>query len=283
MANWFDKLFRRPGRVEAYLFDDGLPADRVAELKRFCRAHGVFLADLSLIDQALTHTSYAQEVAAGAEDYERLEFLGDSVLGLVVVEYLYNSFPAMAEGDMTKIKSEVVSQTVLSEVATALGLNRLMKLGKGEVLSHGRRKPSILSDILEALVAAIYISSTPETTKTFVLNQLEDRISQVVARGNLENYKSLLQKVALDRFGENPTYRVLSRTGPQHDAVFVVGVEVGGRLYGRGTGRTKKDAEMRAAQKTLQLWRQPPEKAERGRPGAKPERRSARGASGSSA
>jgi ribonuclease-3 len=258
MVKFFDKLFRRQTRPEGYLFDDGLPEARLGELKRFCRAHEIHLADLSLIDQALTHASYAQEQGlATAADYERLEFLGDSVIGLAVVEYLYNSFPGMMEGDMTKIKSEVVSQQVLSEIATDLGLNRLMKLGKGELLSAGRRKPSILSDTFESLVGAIYLSSSPEETKTFVLDQLEGRIAQVVARGNLENYKSLLQKKALERFGENPSYKLLSRTGPQHDAVFVVGVELRGKLYGRGSGRTKKDAEMRAAQKTLQLLNRP--------------------------
>ncbi len=247
------RVFRRRGRLEGYLFDDGLPAKRMGELKLFCQQHGIFLADLSLMDQALTHTSYARESEDVDNDYERLEFLGDSVIGLYVVEYLYNSFPAMAEGDMTKIKSDVVSQATLSEVATELGLNRLLNLGKGEVLSHGRRKPSILSDTYEALVAAIYLSSTPEETKNFVMSKLEDRVMHVVARGNLENYKSLLQRVTLERFGENPVYRVLNRKGPQHDAVFVVGVEVKGRLYGRGTGRSRKDAEMRAAQKTLQM------------------------------
>jgi len=248
-----NRLFARRGRVEGYLFDDGLPEKRLWELKHFCEAHDVRLVDLSLVDQALTHTSYAREAEEEAEDYERLEFLGDSVIGLLVVEYLYSSFPAMGEGDMTKIKSDVVSQTALSEVATELGLNRLMNLGKGEVLSHGRRKPSILSDIYEALVGAIYLSSSSEETKNFVMSKLEGRIMQVVARGNLENFKSMLQKVSLDKFGENPTYRVLNRKGPQHDAVFVVGVELKGRLYGRGTGHSRKDAEMRAAQKTLQM------------------------------
>ncbi len=255
MVELWDKLWHRQGRVEGYLFDDELPEERIRELKRFCQQHGIRLADLSLIDQALTHTSYAHEVEEEFYDYERLEFLGDSVIGLTVVEYLYNSFPAMNEGDMTKIKSDVVSQATLSEVATELGLNRMLNLGKGEVLSRGRRKPSILSDIFEALVGAIYISSSPEETKDFVLSQLESRIANVVARGNLENYKSLLQRVALERFGENPSYRVLARRGPPHNAVFEVGVQVKGKVYGRGTGRSKKDAEMRAAAKALQRLR----------------------------
>jgi ribonuclease-3 len=253
MTNLLEKVFGTGDRLEGYLFDDELPEERLRELKHFCREHGIYLADLSLIDQALTHTSFAHESEQDTADYERLEFLGDSVIGLFVVEHLYNSFPAMNEGDMTKIKSDVVSQTALSEVATKLGLNRLLNLGKGEVLSRGRRKPSILSDTLEALVGALYLSSTLEETKDFVINQLEERIQAVVSRGNLENYKSLLQRVALERFGENPAYRVLSRAGPQHSAVFVVGVEIKGQLYGKGRGRSKKDAEMRAAQKTLQL------------------------------
>jgi ribonuclease-3 len=255
MAGFLKNLIGRQGPLEGYLFDDELPEERLRELKHFCREHDIHLADLSLIDQALTHTSFAHESERDTEDYERLEFLGDSVIGLFVVEHLYNTFPDMSEGDMTKIKSEVVSQTVLSEVATELGLNRLLHLGKGEVLSRGRRKPSILSDTFEALVGALYLSSARDETKEFVTNQLEERIQKIVARGNLENYKSLLQRVALERFGENPTYRVLSRRGPQHSAEFVVGVEIKGKIFGKGSGRSKKDAEMRAAHKTLQQLR----------------------------
>jgi ribonuclease-3 len=255
MANFLEKLLGRREPLEGYLFDDELPEDRLRELKQFCQEHGIHLADLSLIDQALTHTSFAHESEEDTEDYERLEFLGDSVIGLVVVEYLYNTFPDMNEGDMTKIKSEVVSQATLSEIATELGLNRLMHLGKGEVLSRGRRKPSILSDTFEALVGALYLSSTLEETKEFIVKQLEGRVQKVVSRGNLENYKSLLQRVVLERFGENPSYRVLTRRGPQHNAEFVVGVEIKGKIYGKARGRSKKDAEMRAAHKTLQLLR----------------------------
>jgi len=250
MSNIFEKILGRQDRFEGYLFDDELPKVRLRELKHFCREHGVSLADLSLIDQALTHTSFAHESEQEMADYERLEFLGDSVIGLFIVEHLYNSFPAMNE-----ITSDVVSQAALSDAATKLGLNRLLNLGKGEVLSRGRRKPSILSDTFEALVGALYLSSTLEETKEFVINQLEERIQDVVSRGNLENYKSLLQRAALERFGENPSYRVLSRTGPQHSAVFVVGVEIKGNLYGKGRGRSKKDAEMQAANKTLQTLR----------------------------
>jgi ribonuclease-3 len=255
MANFVGKLFGRQGPLESYLFDDELPEERLRELKNFCKEHDIYLADLSLIDQALTHTSFAHESEQDTEDYERLEFLGDSVIGLVVVEHLYNTFPGMNEGDMTKIKSEVVSQAALSEVATKLGLNRLLHLGKGEVLSRGRRKPSILSDTFEALVGAFYLSSTLDETKDFITKQLEERIQKIVAHGNLENYKSLLQRVVLERFGENPTYRVLTRRGPQHNAEFVVGVEIKGKVYGKARGRSKKDAEMRAAHKTLQLLR----------------------------
>jgi len=255
MANILGKILGHTDKLEGYLFDDELPGDRLRELKHFCQEHNIYLADLSLLDQALTHTSFAHESEQDTADYERLEFLGDSVIGLFVVEHLYNSFPTMNEGDMTKIKSEVVSQASFSEVATKLGLNRLLNLGKGEVLSRGRRKPSILADTFEALVGALFISSTLDETKEFVINQLEDQIQQIVSRGNLENYKSLLQRVSLERFGENPSYRVISRTGPQHNAVFVVGVEIKGKLYGKGRGRSKKDAEMRAAHKTLQHLR----------------------------
>mgnify|MGYP000337453428 CR=1 FL=1 len=256
MASWWRRFFGREAEPTGFLFDSHMSESRLRELKVFCQQNGITLADLTLIDQALTHSSFAHETET-ATDYERLEFLGDSVISLYVVEYLFNTYPGLNEGDMTKIKSEVVSQTSLSEIATDLGLNRLMKLGKGEVLSHGRRKPSILSDTFEALVGAIYLSSTPEQTRRFVMGLLESRIAKLQTDGTYDNYKSLLQKVSLERFGENPTYCVMKKAGPQHNSVFVVGVEIKGKLYGRGTGRSRKDAEMQAAQKTLLMLRRP--------------------------
>jgi ribonuclease-3 len=248
-----DKLFgRREGEV--FFFDDEMEEKRIAELKRFCNDNGVKIADLSLIDTALTHSSYANEAGYEFADYERLEFLGDAVIELVVVEYLYNEYPEMNEGDMTKVKSEVVSQAALSEVAKNLGLSRLLNLGKSEVLSRGRRKPSILSDAFESVVGALYLSGPLEQTESFILASIEKRITELVRKGNIDNYKSLLQKRSQRLFGAEPTYRVIGR-GDDPRTRFTTEVVIKDRPYGRGSGRNKKEAEMRAAQKTLKMLR----------------------------
>jgi ribonuclease-3 len=224
-------------------------------LKRFCTDNEIELADLSLLNMALTHSSYANERGVETADYERLEFLGDSVIGLTVVEYLYNRYPEMSEGEMTRIKSDVVSQASLSDVAKNLGLSRLLNLGKAELLGRGRRKPSILSDVFESVVGAIYLSSTPYQTRDLILRQLTPSIKDIVKKGNIDDNKSLLQKKVNRRFGVNPTYRVIKKTGSQHSYEFVIAVFIKKKKYGEGRGRNKKSAEMRAAQKTLKMLR----------------------------
>jgi ribonuclease-3 len=248
-----EKLLGRRGE-EVFFFDDEMDEKRIADLKRFCRDNEIKFADLSLIDTALTHSSYANEAGYEFADYERLEFLGDAVIELVVVEYLYNEYPEMNEGDMTKIKSEVVSQAALSDVAKNLGLSRLLNLGKSEVLSRGRRKPSILSDAFESVVGALYLSGPLEQTESFILANVEKRITELVRKGNIDNYKSLLQKRSQRLFSSEPTYRVVAR-GDDPRSRFTVEVVIKNKPYGRGSGRNKKEAEMRAAQKTLKMLR----------------------------
>jgi ribonuclease-3 len=248
-----EKLLGRRGE-EVFFFDDEMDEKRIADLKRFCRDNEVKFADLSLIDTALTHSSYANEAGYEFADYERLEFLGDAVIELVVVEYLYNEYPEMNEGDMTKIKSDVVSQSALSEVAKNLGLSRLLNLGKSEVLSRGRRKPSILSDAFESVVGALYLSGPSEQTESFILANVEKRITDLVRKGNIDNYKSLLQKRSQRLFSSEPTYRIVAR-GDDARSRFTAEVVIQNKPYGRGSGRNKKEAEMRAAQKTLKMLR----------------------------
>ena len=173
-----NKLFKRE-EIKGYIYDDSIDEKRLTVLKKFCTDNEIALADLTLLDMALTHSSYANERGVETADYERLEFLGDSVIGLSVVEYLYNQYPEMNEGEMTRIKSDVVSQASLSEVARNLGLSRLLNLGKAELLGRGRRKPSILSDVFESVVGAIYLSSTSYQTKDFILRQLIPSIKDI--------------------------------------------------------------------------------------------------------
>lgn len=248
------KLFKRE-EIKGYIYDDSIDEKRLTTLKKFCADNEIVLADLTLLDMALTHSSYANERGVETADYERLEFLGDSVIGLTVVEYLYNEYPEMSEGEMTRIKSDVVSQASLSDVAKNLGLSRLLNLGKAELLGHGRRKPSILSDVFESVVGAVYLSSTPDITKDFILSQLIPSIKDIVKKGNIDDYKSLLQKKVNRRFGVNPTYKVLKKTGREHNYQFEVAVFIKKKKYGEGRGRNKKTAEMKAAQKTLKMLR----------------------------
>jgi ribonuclease-3 len=249
-----NKLFKRE-EIKGYIYDDSIDEKRLTVLKKFCADNEIALADLTLLDMALTHSSYANERGGETADYERLEFLGDSVIGLTVVEYLYNQYPEMSEGEMTRIKSDVVSQASLSEVAKNLRLSRLLNLGKAELLGQGRRKPSILSDVFESVVGAIFLSSTSYQTKDFILRQLTPPIKDIVKRGNIDDNKSLLQKKVNRRFGVNPTYRVIKKTGREHNYEFIMAVFIKKKKYGEGRGRNKKSAEMKAAQKTLKMLR----------------------------
>lgn len=196
---------------------------------------------------ALSHRSYANEGNRGRPDNERLEFLGDSVLGLVAAEYLYTRYPDNPEGDLARIKSYVVSEESLAEVARRIGLNDAVLLGRGEASSGGREKNAILSDALEAVIGAYYLDRGFRAARRFVRRLLAPQVDSVEENAHRRDYKSLLQHLVQHRFHTYPRYTVDRKSGPDHARTYWVSVEVDGTTYGPQAGRSKKDAERLAA------------------------------------
>ena len=207
--------------------------------------------DPSLLTTALTHSSYVNEhPREQASCYERLEFLGDAVLGLTAAELLYAWTPALPEGRMTRIRSELVCEESLCRTAQSLGLGRWMRLGKGEELSRGRERPSILADMVEALIAAIYLDGGSEAATDFIRHfVLQDAAAHIRSR-SIDN-KTSLQELVQQQPGSSVRYELLGESGPDHDKRFFYRVYVNGASAGEGSGRTKKEAEQAAAGNAL--------------------------------
>jgi len=205
-----------------------------------------------LIRLALVHRSYCAE-SSGEEPNERLEFLGDAVLGLVVTAHLFGMFPDLREGDLARIKATVVSSATLAVVARELGLGAALLLGRGEENSGGREKPSLLADCLEAVIGAVFLSGGLRAAESFVLEHLGESIEEEATRSVLGDPKNVLQELASQLGLEAPAYR-LSDHGPEHAKVFCALVELGA-VRGEGEGRSKKEAERHAAIAALASYR----------------------------
>ncbi|QEL17189.1 ribonuclease III [Limnoglobus roseus] len=202
---------------------------------------------IELLKAALTHTSGAN-TRAGSN--ERLEFLGDSVLGLVTCEQLYHCFPDYQEGDMTKVKSVVVSRKTCAKFSEELGLGDFLFLGKG-MENRGEIPANLLADVFESLVAAVFLDGGWETVKSFVLEFIEPEIEAVAEDAINNNAKSALQQVAQRELGGTPRYYLLDEQGPDHDKCFKVGCEINSHMYPAAWGRNKKEAELKAALNAL--------------------------------
>ena len=202
-----------------------------------------------LLRQALMHRSSQQEL--GLPSNERLEFLGDAVLGQVVASYLYRTHPDLAEGDLTKLKAVVVSEPVLAQVARELGLGAYLILAKGEARSGGRHRPSILSDTLEAVIAAVYLDRGMTVARKMILSLLADQIGMIERAEHDQDYKTLLQEKIQELHRKPPTYHVVGTVGPDHDRTFTAEVCLTGRVLGKGSGKSKKQAEQAAAREAL--------------------------------
>ena len=194
---------------------------------------------------ALTHRSWCAE-QPGDESNERLEFLGDAVLGVVVTDHLFSAFPDLPEGQLAKARAAVVSSTTLAEVGLELGVGLDLRLGKGEDASGGREKASILADAVEAVLGAMYLDGGVEPVRRLVLEQLSERIDQAAERPGDKDYKTRLQEVAAHD-GFTPPVYALTESGPDHHKRFHATVAVGGERLGAGTGTSKKEAEQKAA------------------------------------
>ncbi len=213
------------------------------ELETAERLLGHHFADPDLLEQALTHASVAESRLLSNE---RLEFLGDAVLGLVVCEHLYNRFTDLLEGDLTKIKSTVVSRRTCADIAEELGLDELLRLGKG-LTDRGALPKSVLAAVYESLIGALVIDGGIEVARTFILNGLERTIELAAGSGHQYNFKSVLQQTAQEILGQQPTYLVLDEKGPDHAKCFEVCVEMGARQFNSCWGPSKKQAEQQAA------------------------------------
>jgi len=231
-----------PAAATASAADD---RGRMPDLSGLVRRIGRPFHDEGLLVQALSHRSWCAE-AGGRPSNERLEFLGDAVLGLVVAEHCYHTFPEMPEGAMAKVRAAVVNTTVLAEVAAELDLGSVLLLGRGEDASGGRCKPSILANAVEAVIAAVYLDGGFATATAFVLRLLEARIEEASAGPGAEDFKTRLQEMVVRRVGKLPQYEVAG-TGPDHARRYTATVVVGGQVVGEGEGRSKKDAEQAAA------------------------------------
>ena len=200
--------------------------------------------------RALSHRSYCSEWG-GRPSNERLELLGDAVLGLVVTDYLYRAFPELPEGDLTRLRASVVSSEALAPVAAEIGVGDAVLLGKGEEATGGRTKESILADCLEAIIAVVYLSVGLTAATSFVVGLLEDLIAGVAAEGRLGDPKNRLQELTAQLNLDFPSYQVTDK-GPDHAKVFSAEVTVGGEVLGRGSGASKKIAERVAAAAALE-------------------------------
>ena len=224
----------------------------MADLTTLQKKLRVKFKNKALLEQALIHSSYINEnpdLASG--DNERLEFLGDAILGFIIAEELYKRFPQFSEGEMTRVRSSLVRQDALCRMAKAIKLGDYLYLGKGEEGGGGRSKPANLSGALEALTAAIFLDRGPVVTRKFVLKLMSKKIGKVLSQGVEADYKSKLQELMQAKRQLKPKYRVIEAVGPAHERRFTVEVRVGDSIMGRGSGKSKKSAETEAARMAL--------------------------------
>ena len=224
-----------------------ISSDRERELLVFIRESHIIISNLELLNLAFTHRSYANETSEMVDNNERLEFLGDSVLGMCVADWLFRNLPAKAEGDFSKIKSVVVSEDSLAMIARKLQVDKYLLIGKGEENTGGRDKKALLADCMEALFAACYLDSGFEAAKSFVMRYLEQQIRAVLDDDYHRDYKTSLQEYMQKRWRKVPSYTLVKKTGPEHDYTFFVEVDVNGKVFGPASGVNKKQAEQMAA------------------------------------
>ncbi len=221
--------------------------ERKKELLLFQKTSRIRFRRLDLLNLAFSHRSFANEQGGDVENNEKLEFLGDSVLGLIISEYLYIEYPHLVEGDFARIKSFVVSEESLSEAARRIKVDNFILIGKGEEYSGGRNKKAILADCMEAVIGAYYLDSGLKSTRKFILDCLVPEIEKVLENKHKKDYKTLLQEYVQKSYKTYPRYVVVKKTGPDHNRLFWVSVVINGGSYGPGKGRNKKEAEQEAA------------------------------------
>ena len=223
----------------------------LADLAALQQTLGVSFNDPSLLEHALIHGSYANENPDIATSNERLEFLGDAILGLIIAEELYQRLPQCSEGELTKLRASLVRRDALSRMARAISLGNHLYLGKGEEASGGQRKPANLAGAFEAIIAAIFFDQGLNTARDFVLRSADKELNKALSQGAEADYKSQLQEIIQARQQQPPTYQVIETAGPDHARTFTVEVRAGNTVLGKGSGKSKKMAEAEAARLAL--------------------------------
>jgi ribonuclease-3 len=214
---------------------------------------GVAFKNAGLLEQALVHSSYVNENPELAPaSNERLEFLGDAILGFIVAEKLYRDFPDLAEGEMTRLRSILVRRETLADIAGSFGLGDYLYMGKGEEAGGGRQKPANLAGALEAVIAATFLDRGLAVARKLVLGWLAGQLQVVMENSRNVDYKSQLQELVQSKYHTSPSYKMIEATGPDHAKTFTVEVQIGNRVLGRGSGKSKKAAEMEAARRALE-------------------------------
>lgn len=214
---------------------------------------GVQFNDQNVLLSAITHRSYLNEHREATQDHnERLEFLGDAVLELVVTDYLFNKYPDKPEGELTAVRAALVNTNSLADSSRELGVNDYLLMSKGEAKDTGRARQYILANAFEALIGALYVDLGYEAAKEFIASHLFEKTDRIVEKRLWQDPKSRFQELAQEHSSITPTYETLSQEGPDHDRVFTVGVFVGKEKIGEGQGRSKQEAEQQAAEKAIE-------------------------------
>jgi ribonuclease III len=225
----------------------------VLDLSHLQKRLGITFQDSVLLKTALVHTSYINEnPGAAAIPYERLEFLGDAVLGLVIAEKLYHDLPGASEGELTQLRAALVRREMLASLAQQIELGEYLFLGIGEEAGGGRQKPINLAGSLEALIAAIYFDRGMDTARAFILRMFGPQLHKKADRVANANYKSRLQELLQAERQMAPAYQVVQASGPDHDRLYIIEAKIGDEVLGRGSGKSKKTAETEAARDALE-------------------------------
>lgn len=211
---------------------------------------GYKFKNLELLKNALTHTSYAYE--HNIESNEKLEFLGDSILEFISSEYMYNKYKTLKEGEMTKVRATVVCEKSLHKIAVLHNFSDFLYLGKSEIMTGGNKRPAILADSVEAVIAAMYLDGGLEPAKKFIVENLKEEIEQATKHVGEKDYKTVLQEELQKNGDVKIQYKIIKETGPDHNKTFEAEVSLNGKVLAKGKGKSKKEAEMQAAKKALE-------------------------------
>ena len=227
----------------------------MTDINNLEKALGVTFVQPALLEEALVHSSYINENPDNnVRNNERLEFIGDAVLGLIIAEKIYTEMPDLTEGQMTKARSTLVKGDTLARIAGEIGLGDYLFMGKGEEATGGRTKAPNLEGAMEAVIAAIYLDQGIYAAKVVVSNIFREEWQKLVSQGVEEDYKSMLQEITQAKYQSVPMYKLIGEEGPDHDKKFTVDVSVKGKWYGTGEGKSKKAAETEAAKAALRAF-----------------------------